>query len=71
MANYPEKYWQKKTFAPSCLIYFIGLTEKINSLNHHTLFFDEDLSATFERNLQISSMADKAAFLCELHFLLR
>jgi phytoene desaturase len=43
MANYPETYWQKKTFAPSCLIYFIGLTEKINNLNHHTLFFDEDL----------------------------
>ena len=43
MANYTETYWQKKTFAPSCLIYFIGLIKKINNLNHHTLFFDEDL----------------------------
>jgi phytoene desaturase len=41
--NYSESYWQKKTFAPSCLIYFIGLTKKIDGINHHTLFFDEDL----------------------------
>jgi len=42
--NYPENYWNKKTFAPSCLIYYIGVNEKIKSLAHHTLFFDEDLS---------------------------
>jgi phytoene desaturase len=41
--NYTSNYWQKKTFAPSCLIYFIGLNKKIESLTHHTLFFDEDL----------------------------
>jgi phytoene desaturase len=41
--NYSEAYWQKKTFAPSCLIYYIGVNKKINSLQHHTLFFDEDL----------------------------
>jgi phytoene desaturase len=41
--NYDEKYWNRKTFAPSCLIYYIGVNRKINSLQHHTLFFDEDL----------------------------
>ena len=41
--NYNENYWAKKTFAPSCLIYYLGIKKKINSLNHHTLFFDEDL----------------------------
>jgi phytoene desaturase len=44
LGNYDEDYWQKKTLAPSCLIYFVGLTKKINGLNHHTLFFDEDLA---------------------------
>jgi len=43
-ANYRESYWQRKTFAPSCLIYFLGISKKINKLNHHTLFFDEDLT---------------------------
>ena len=42
--NYTESYWDKKTFAPSCLIYFLGINKKIKSLQHHTLFFDEDLS---------------------------
>ena len=41
--NYQESYWEKKTFAPSCLIYFIGISKKIKSLRHHTLFFEKDL----------------------------
>ena len=41
--NYKESYWQNKVFAPSCLIYYLGITKKLPSLQHHTLFFDEDL----------------------------
>ena len=41
--NYSESYWQRKIFAPSCLIFYIGVNKKMPSLNHHTLFFDEDL----------------------------
>lgn len=41
--NYNENYWEKKTFAPSCLIYYLGINKKLKSLNHHTLFFDENL----------------------------
>jgi phytoene desaturase len=41
--NYDENYWTKKTLAPSCLIFFIGLNKKIKTLQHHTLFFDEDI----------------------------
>ncbi len=41
--NYSEKYWENKTFAPSCLIYFLGINKKIPKLEHHTLFFDEDI----------------------------
>ena len=41
--NYSEKYWENKTFAPSCLIYYLGISERIPELEHHTLFFDEDL----------------------------
>lgn len=42
--NYSEKYWTKKTFAPSSLIFYIGLNQRIDNLNHHTLFFDESLA---------------------------
>lgn len=41
--NYDENYWNKKILAPSCLIFFIGLNKKIKSIQHHTLFFEEDL----------------------------
>ena len=40
--NYDEKYWGNKTFAPSCLIFFVGVNKKIKKLIHHNLFFDTD-----------------------------
>lgn len=41
--NYSEKYWRNKTFAPSCLIFYLGINKKIKNIEHHTLFFEEDL----------------------------
>jgi phytoene desaturase len=41
--NYDENYWEKRIFAPSCLIYYLGFKEKIPNLKHHTLFFENDL----------------------------
>lgn len=40
--NYSDEYWAKKTFAPSCLIFYIGVDRIIPNLTHHTLFFEED-----------------------------
>ena len=40
--KYSEKYWAKRTFAPSSLIFYIGLNKKLSGLLHHTLFFDVD-----------------------------
>lgn len=41
--QYTDRYWQKRTLAPSCLIFFVGLNKRITHLLHHTLFFDENL----------------------------
>jgi phytoene desaturase len=41
-ANYTEKYWNSRTMAPSCLLFYLGVTKKIDELEHHNLFFDED-----------------------------
>ncbi len=38
--NYNEAYWEKKTFAPSALLFFVGFNKKLKNINHHTLFFD-------------------------------
>jgi phytoene desaturase len=42
--NYDEKYWEKKVFAPSCLIYYVGVSKKLPKLLHHNLFFDADFN---------------------------
>jgi phytoene desaturase len=41
--TYDENYWGQKTFAPSSLIFYLGVSKKIQKLKHHTLFFDEDI----------------------------
>lgn len=41
--NYNQDYWRGRTFAPSCLIYYLGFRERIPNLRHHTLFFENDL----------------------------
>jgi len=41
--NYDEKYWDKRVLAPSSLIFYLGVNKKVEGINHHTLFFDEDL----------------------------
>jgi phytoene desaturase len=41
--NYSNEYWDKKTFAPSCLIFYLGINEEIPNLKHHTLFFEPEL----------------------------
>ncbi len=40
--NYDAPYWDKKTFAPSCLIFYVGVNKKIENLEHHNLYFDTD-----------------------------
>ena len=39
---YSEAYWDKKTFAPSSLLFYVGLNKKVKNVSHHTLFFDVD-----------------------------
>jgi phytoene desaturase len=46
--NYSENYWNKKTMAPSCLLFFVGLNKKLKKMVHHSLFFD----GNFEQHTQ-------------------
>lgn len=38
--SYSAKWWDKKTMAPSCLLYYVGLNRKLKQPVHHSLFFD-------------------------------
>ncbi len=40
--QYSEAYWSKRTFAPSSLLFYVGVNKKLDNLKHHMLFFDQD-----------------------------
>jgi phytoene desaturase len=40
--QHTEAYWDKKIFAPSSLLFYIGLDKKLENIEHHNLFFDAD-----------------------------
>ena len=40
--QYSESYWDKRTFAPSSLLFYVGFDKKIKNIEHHNLFFDTD-----------------------------
>ena len=42
-ANYSDAYWDKRTMAPSSLLFYVGVNKKLTNLEHHNLFFDESL----------------------------
>ncbi|MEL6356910.1 MAG: phytoene desaturase family protein, partial [Bacteroidota bacterium] len=41
---YSAAYWEKRTMAPSSLLFYVGLDRKVPGLHHHTLFFDADFN---------------------------
>jgi phytoene desaturase len=41
--SYSPEYWAGRRMAPSALLFLLGLDTKLPGVEHHTLFFDEDL----------------------------
>ena len=42
LRQYSEKYWDKRTLAPSALLFYVGFNKKLNNIEHHNLIFDTD-----------------------------
>lgn len=42
--SYTEKYWNSRVLSPSSLIFYVGINKKLEGIEHHTLFFDQDLA---------------------------
>src|SRR5690606_3270437 len=62
--NYSEKYWQSKTFAPSCLLFYVGINKKVPKLKHHTLFFEHDLDQHISEIYQNKKWPEEPLFYC-------
>lgn len=46
--QYSEAYWDKRTFAPSSLLFYIGFNKKLKNIEHHNLFFDTNFEVHAE-----------------------
>lgn len=62
--NYNEDYWENRTFAPSSLIYYLGIDEKIPNLKHHTLFFENDFEAHIDCIYEEKKWPENPLFYC-------
>mgnify|MGYP002778652621 CR=1 FL=1 len=45
--DHSARYWDKRTLAPSALIMYLGVSEKLPSLTHHNLLFSPDWKTNF------------------------
>lgn len=43
--QYSRRYWETRTLAPSALLFYLGVEGRVEGIQHHTLFFDEELDA--------------------------
>ncbi|MFC7444339.1 phytoene desaturase family protein [Mesoflavibacter profundi] len=46
--QYSQKYWDKKVFAPSSLLFYLGINKKLKNVSHHNLFFDTNFETHAE-----------------------
>ena len=46
--QYSDEYWDKKTFAPSSLLFYVGFDKKLENIEHHNLFFDTNFETHAE-----------------------
>lgn len=60
--NYSKKYWEKRKFSPSSLIFYLGINKKIRKLIHHNLFFDEDIERFTKEIYDYKSWPKKPLF---------
>lgn len=60
--NYSQTYWKRKTFAPSSLIFYLGIGQKLPNLKHHTLFFENDMDAHIDSIYGAKKWPEKPLF---------
>lgn len=60
--SYDEKYWNKKTLAPSAFIIYLGVKGKVKKLKHHNLFFANDWEEHFQEIFKNPALPNKPSY---------
>jgi phytoene desaturase len=65
LQTYTKKFWNKKTFAPSGFIIYAGIDKRLEKLEHHNLYFndnrDESFGAIYDRHVLAD---DPSIYIC-------
>ncbi|MEO1436629.1 MAG: phytoene desaturase family protein [Bacteroidota bacterium] len=60
--QYTERYWDKRTMAPSSLLFYLGVNKRVGGLKHHNLFFDEDFEQHAHEIYEVPEWPKKPLF---------
>ncbi len=62
LRQYSSDYWDKRIFAPSSLLFYVGFNKKLKNVEHHTLFFDTDFDVHAESIYDTLKWPEKPLF---------
>ncbi|UCH34163.1 MAG: phytoene desaturase [Armatimonadota bacterium] len=60
--TYPERYWQRRTFAPSAFMMYLGIRKRLPRLQHHTLLFEHDWVEHFNSIFQAPGWPERPSY---------
>lgn len=60
--TYGERFWRKRTWAPSALLMYLGLDQPVPKLLHHTLSFEHDWVEHFDAIFRAPAWPDKPSY---------
>lgn len=60
--TYDERYWKKRTLAPSALLIYLGVKGRLKNLQHHNLFFANNWEEHFEQIFKNPQWPDKPSY---------
>lgn len=60
--TYQKPYWEKKTFAPSMFLVFLGVNRPLPGLEHHNLYFSADWDRHFDTIFKTPSWPENPCF---------
>jgi len=63
--EHDDKYWEKRTLAPSAFIIYLGIDGKIPNIQHHNLVFSKNWKENFDQIFKSPSWPDKPSmYIC-------
>lgn len=63
--TYPIGYWNSRTLSPSALLIYLGLNQKLQGLEHHSLYLGHEWEKEFERVYKTKEWShDPSYYMC-------